>query len=208
MESHETEQPNQDPPPAPRKKRRRWLAVISILANVVLIVAAVGLASGAAVLHETDTNPNFCANCHIMQPNVDSYLTSNHLDHVHAEAGVQCKDCHSDYSIPDEIVSGIHYLTGDYELDEDGLLPKREFDDSICTQCHVSLENVAQQTDFLYYNPHTTTMGSFTCNTCHQSHGDQFDQCNVCHYNGDQRMIENTEPRPEQLAEDIPYIPW
>lgn len=160
------------------------------------------------MLHESDTNPNFCSSCHIMQPNVESYLTSNHLDHVHAEAGVECKECHSDYSIPDEIVSGVHYLTGNYELDDDGLLPKQEFDDEICTQCHVSLENVALQTDFLKFNPHTTTMGYFSCTTCHNSHADQFDQCNECHYS-DQRMIEDTTtPREEQLGEDIPYLPW
>jgi hypothetical protein len=194
-----------NPPSLPARKRTNWLR-ISIFANIAILIVVAGVSGAAVILHQSDTDPNFCATCHIMQPNVTSYLTGDNLDHVHYEAGVQCKECHSDYGIPEEVASGIRFVTNDYELDENGVLAKRDFGDEICTQCHVSLAHVAVQTDFLYYNPHGTRMGTFPCNTCHLSHGEQIDYCSECHTNGGQRMIGDTTPREEVLGEPVnPY---
>lgn len=184
----------------PSRRLPRWF-IGSVIVNIILVVGAVGVASGAAIIHQSDTNPNFCANCHIMQPNVESYLTSNHLDNVHAEAGVQCKECHSDYGIPEEVISGINYITGNYSVNQEGNILKRDFDDDLCTQCHGTIEEVAVSTDFLFYNPHGGLMGDFTCDTCHVSHGEQIDYCSECHTNGGQRMVEDMDaPRPELIG--------
>ena len=196
----EAQTPTEDAPKkAPRWRILNWFTV-SVIANVLLFVGLAGLVSASAVLHESDTNPNFCANCHVMEANVDSYLTSNHLDNVHYEAGVMCKDCHSDYSVMDEISSGINYVTGNYVITENDSLSKRDFDDEICTQCHGDMMSVARSTDFLYYNPHNSGMGTFTCDTCHMSHGEQIDYCSECHENGGQRMIEDDAPREDILG--------
>jgi len=188
--------------PSPWKTRR--LLGVSIFVYIAILVVAVGVSASAVVIHESDTNPSFCGTCHIMEPNVTSYLTSDNLDHVHSQAGVLCKDCH-DYPLAEEIRAGVNFLTGNYVLNETGELPQRDFGDEICTQCHVSLENVARSTDFLYYNPHDTRMGTFTCNTCHVSHGEQIDYCSECHTNGGQRMIGDTTPRAEQLGEPVSH---
>ncbi len=182
-------------------RSRRWNKfTISVAINVLLLLIIAGLVSASAIIHQTNTNPNFCAGCHVMRPNVESYLTSNHLDHVHAEAGVMCKDCHSDYSLLDEIRAGLNFLTGNYVVNADGTLPKRDFEDDICTQCHGGMERVARSTDFLARNPHNSGMGTFTCDTCHVSHGAQIDYCSQCHSNGGQRMIEDNSPRRELIG--------
>lgn len=172
---------------AQEPKRSNWLKV-SIFANIaILLVAATGVA-GAVVIHESDTNPNLCNFCHIMRPNVQSYLTSNHLDNVHMQAGVECKECH-DYSVGAEITSAINFVTGNYTVTREGALAKRQFSDEMCLQCHISSEHMANSTDFLVRNPHLSHWGDLTCSDCHISHGEQIDLCSECHANGGQRMV-------------------
>jgi len=198
---HSTVEADPSTPPA-KQGKINWLK-ISVIANIVMVIGVLVAIAGAAIIHQSDTNPTFCATCHIMQDKVDSYLNGTNLDHIHAEAGVTCKECHSDYTIPDEINGAVAYITSNYAVDENGQLPQRDFGDEICTQCHGSRENVEIQTDFLYYNPHFTRMGIFTCNTCHLSHGEQIDYCSTCHLNGGQRMIGDTTPRRRMLGEEI-----
>ncbi|HEY3343783.1 MAG TPA: cytochrome c3 family protein [Anaerolineaceae bacterium] len=168
-------------------KKPNWLK-LSIGANIAVVAIALVLAVSGYVLHQSDTNPAFCASCHLMQANVTSYQTSANLDHVHAQAGVQCKDCH-DYPVQAEIASGIKFITGNYTVDKNGALQKRKFADTMCTKCHISEQHVAQLTDFLPRNPHDSHFGEMACNTCHVSHGQQIDYCAGCHDNGGQRMI-------------------
>ena len=178
------------------KKKWSWLRV-SVIANVVILLLVIGTATGGAVIHQSNVNPNLCASCHIMVPNVDSYLTSNHLDNVHNQAGVECKGCH-DYPVMAEIEGGIKYLTGNYFVTADGTIPKQEFGEEMCLDCHISKEYLANQTDFLTHNPHLSHQGEMQCNDCHVSHGEQIDACSECHSNGGQRMVEGPViPRAE-----------
>jgi len=196
--------PTLSPNASAAPKKRDWLK-ISFFANIALIIVLGSYAGVSTVVHQSDTNPNFCGSCHVMQSHVTSYFTSGNLDSAHAEAGVLCKDCH-DYPLSEEIRAGVAFLSGNYVVDENGELLRRDFGDEICTQCHISLENVALSTDFLYYNPHGTRMGTFTCNTCHISHGEQIDYCSGCHENGGQRMLGDETPREEVLGRPVsPY---
>ncbi|MDR3575933.1 MAG: cytochrome c3 family protein [Anaerolineaceae bacterium] len=179
----ETQEPEQ---PA-GKKKPDWLK-ISIIADIVVVALIAIVLAGVEVEHQSNTNPKFCALCHVMQYNVNSYLTGNNLDHVHALAGVQCKDCHN-YPISSEVSSGIKYITGNYTTTSAGSLPQMKFDDAMCTKCHISEQHVAQLTDFLTRNPHDSHFGPLPCSTCHISHGQQVDYCATCHDNGGQRMI-------------------
>lgn len=160
----------------------KWFKV-SLILNISLVIVAVIAGSGMAIIHESDTNPNFCGVCHIMQPRVESYMTGNTLDSVHAKANVQCKDCH-DYPVPAEIESGIKYITGNYDSE----LRKRQYDDDMCTDCHISMDYMAQQTDYLTRNPHLSHWPGMNCTLCHVSHGEQVDYCGQCHDNGNQRL--------------------
>jgi cytochrome c nitrite reductase small subunit len=167
-----------------KKKIPNWLR-ISIFANILILVVLAVAAASLAVLHQSDTNPKFCATCHNMQANVNSYLTSNHLDNLHAQAGVQCKQCHN-YPVSAEIASGIKFITGNY----DKSMPKRKYGNNMCLKCHISYDHIAQQTAFLDKNPHDSHQGEMACSTCHISHGNQIDYCAQCHDHGQQKMIE------------------
>ena len=169
------------------KRKPRW-GLISIYANIAVAVIALLYGTGSYIEHLSDTDPQFCASCHIMQPYVNSYLTGSNLDHVHEEAGVTCKECH-DYGLSAEVRSAFDYFTGNYEVTSSGSLPPMKFGDSLCTKCHVSEQHVAQLTDFLAENPHDSHMGYLACSTCHVSHGPQIDYCGQCHSDGGQRMI-------------------
>lgn len=167
-------------------KKVNWLKIL-IISNISLVIV-IGIGIGSMVLiHQSDTNPNLCATCHIMQPNVGTYLSGNTLDNVHKTANVQCKDCHN-YPVVAEISSGINFLIGNYEVDSSGMIIKRAYKDEMCLKCHISNEYIADATDFLFRNPHNSHWGILPCNSCHISHGDQIDYCSSCHDNGGQRM--------------------
>jgi nitrate/TMAO reductase-like tetraheme cytochrome c subunit len=186
------------------KKGRNWFK-ISLIANAVLVVGVIIAISAKAIIYQSDTNPQLCNVCHIMRPNVQSYLTSNHLDNAHEQAGVECKECH-DYPVSAEVRSGINYLIGNYYIDQEtGEIPKREFGNEICTQCHISMEHVAIQTDYLVRNPHMNHETNLQCSDCHVSHGAQINYCIKCHDDGGQRMIEEEViPRADNPYWSIP----
>jgi cytochrome c nitrite reductase small subunit len=161
-------------------KKTNWLK-ISIIANIVLVVIiAVGVAS-VAVINQSNTNPQFCATCHLMKQYVDSYTSSTNLDHLHAQATIQCKQCH-DYPLSSEISSGIKFVTGNYyvPLGFDKLATK-EF----CLKCHGSYTKIAELT--ANYdpdsgrNPHQSHNGELDCFNCHKSHGQSQLYCSQCH---------------------------
>lgn len=166
------------------KKRKAW----PIIGIIVLVLAVLGGVGGGYMIHLSNTSPEFCQICHIMEPNVSSYLTSNDLDNFHNQAGVECKECH-DYPLDAEISSGFKFLVGDFDVDSEGKLLPVTYGNDMCFKCHISYDQVAQSTDFLTRNPHKSHNGELPCKTCHVSHGDQIDYCGQCHDNGDQRMV-------------------
>lgn len=166
----------------PVKKEPNWLK-ISIFANVAIIAIVAAVFGGMGIIHQSDTNPQFCGTCHNMQRHVDSYLNGTTLDSVHAKANVMCKDCH-DYTLAAEIESGIKYVTGNY----DESMPRRKFSQDMCIKCHISMEYHANRTDFLERNPHYSHWPDLQCTNCHISHGEQVDYCAQCHDNGGQRL--------------------
>jgi nitrate/TMAO reductase-like tetraheme cytochrome c subunit len=182
-------QKNKGPQPSNiGSKKTNWLKISMIVNGVVFGLIVIGLISGY-VIHQSDTNPQFCGLCHVMQKNVQSYLSGRSLDSVHAQAGVQCKQCH-DYPLTAEIASGIKFLIGDYEVMsvDNPVLPKKKYSDEMCLKCHISPSYVASQTDFLAKNPHQSHWTDLKCSTCHISHGEQVDYCDKCHDNGGQRL--------------------
>lgn len=168
------------------KERGPILTISGIVAAILVIIAA-GAGTGGYLIHLSNTSPEFCASCHIMQKNVNSYLTSSDMDHVHAQAHVQCKDCH-DYSLGAEITSGVKYVIGDYTVDTKGELTPVTYSDEMCLKCHISDDYLANATDFLHRNPHKNHNGQLACKTCHISHGKQVNYCGSCHDNGGQRL--------------------
>jgi nitrate/TMAO reductase-like tetraheme cytochrome c subunit len=178
------ETPAETPHEDKRKKLKIRITTTSIL-FAICIIMVIGI-SGFSFHIYIKTNPGFCSTCHNMASHVTSYLTSNHMDNVHAQAGVMCKDCHSDFTVLDETQSLVKYVTGDYKK----VFTKRKYGDDMCLQCHISMEHLAMQTSYLVRNPHASHWPDLKCVTCHISHGNQVNYCAQCHENGGQRMIE------------------
>ncbi len=187
---------NQKPEKTKIKKTKKQ--IWTIIGIVVAILVVAGGATGGYLIHLSNTSPEFCGTCHIMDRNVDSYLTSNDLDNVHSQANVQCKDCHN-YPVSAEISSGIAYVLGNYTVDAQGELLPVTYDNEMCLKCHISYENLAKSTDFLYRNPHKNHQGDLECKTCHVSHGEQIDYCSTCHDNGGQRMVGDQTAREDKI---------
>jgi hypothetical protein len=129
-----------------------------------------------------------------MEAHVVSYVSSSHLDNIHYQANVGCKDCHTDYSLMAELKSAWRYLQGD----DEEVLSRRVFSQEMCNRCHVSMEYQANRTDFLVRNPHLSHWPDLVCGDCHLAHDEQIDYCTNCHDNGGQRMTgEPVVPRAD-----------
>ncbi len=188
MKKQDKEETKKEVKPKRNLFKKGEVGFVALIILIFLVIA--GGASGGYLLHLSNTSPEFCSTCHVMDRNVSSYMTSNHLDNVHFQAGVQCKDCH-DYPVSAEIASGVNFLVGNYSVGPDGELLKVEYDDQMCLDCHISVEFMARATDFLARNPHDNHNDDLNCRTCHMSHEAQIDFCSSCHTNGGQRMIED-----------------
>ena len=170
--------------PAEGQPRRRFRLGWSGFALLLVLILNVGIAAAFTIEHQFSTRPELCSTCHIMEDHVESYLSSSYMDHVHARANVGCKDCHSDYTITDQLSSVWQYVTGDYPA----VMQPRRIEDEMCLQCHISLDYHATRTDYLRRNPHLSHWPELRCTSCHMSHAEQIDYCSRCHENGGQRM--------------------
>ncbi len=165
----------------PKSSLNKWM-----VAFLVIVVINLGVVGFMAIDHQSNVNPQFCASCHNMESHVDSYLNSNHLDQKHFQAGVECKECHSDYTKIEQSKSLVNYVLKNY----DEKFSRIKVEDDMCLQCHIGGENLAAKTDFLVRNPHESHWPNAKCADCHRSHDSQIDYCARCHDNGGQRMIE------------------
>ena len=163
--------------------RRRWLP------------AALGLSAIAGVLFSVErglsSEPDGCASCHVMRRYVDAFSLGRDLDAAHARAGVSCTDCHQGYSLGVRAKTALLYGVGAV-----GAPRRRTYGDAMCNRCHVSMEQQAARTDFLFRNPHRSHWPELACADCHLGHARQIDFCNGCHENGGQRLTgEPASPR-------------
>lgn len=179
----------------PKRKRKRWPIVVSIVA-VITVVAGIG----GWVWHE---QPSFCgAVCHdTMSPYVESWDNStgkNFLASNHADADVACLDCHEP-EISEQVGEAVKQVTGDYKIP----LKKMETDNSFCLRegCH-DLAEVQQKGSITDANgktanphtqpvdktnaadPHNGTGEPLACADCHSMHrkSAKLDNCYSCHH--------------------------
>lgn len=195
---HKAENPAGVPQPEAGKEKKKFkfkITLTSVLVGV-LVLVAVGIL-GFSFHSYVKATPEFCSACHNMESHVTSYLSSDHLDNVHAQANVTCKECHSNYTLFDEASSMVKYVTGDYK----DIFTKRKYDDTMCLQCHVSMEFQAVETSNLERNPHDSHYPALKCSTCHMAHTDQVNYCAQCHDNGGQRMIEEINSKSAETTE-------
>jgi hypothetical protein len=160
-------------------------------------IAAVAVATmvGGKALWDYHEEPEFCAAfCHIMEPYVASWEDSDYSVKTHAEAGLDCLDCHEP-TIAEQVTEVAMFVTKQYEEP----LETRRFPEDFCLGCHEhgsQEELIARTADYEIlnekHNPHDPHPGKdesvvqhFECWTCHKMHkksgGTEY--CfSVCHH--------------------------
>ncbi|MBP8858178.1 MAG: cytochrome c3 family protein, partial [Anaerolineaceae bacterium] len=155
------------------KKHWHWTGI----ALLVLVIICIGTAAFFSIDHVSRTNPKFCATCHNMESHVDSYLSGSYLDNFHYQANVGCKECHSDFTLLQEMHSVVSFVTGKY----DDPMREADFSKEGCLQCHISYTSLAEKTSHLEPNPHSSHLGEIDCTLCHKSHRPSEIYCSQCH---------------------------
>lgn len=136
-----------------------------------------------------DPAADSCANCHPMQPYVDSEQASNLLASAHAGQGVTCLDCH-DYGAEQQLRDTLAFLQGEYEEP----LQRQRYDMDLCLSCHEhgTYAQIAWRTTDLGVtdsqakgheaNPHQPPhFDKLECNSCHRIHQEGTLLCWECH---------------------------
>ncbi|MFC1531789.1 cytochrome c3 family protein [Thermodesulfobacteriota bacterium] len=91
-----------------------------------------------------------------------SWLTSDHLDNIHAKNMVACSSCHGP-RLPNNAA----------------IVPMAR-----CLSCHYSYEKIAKETvseEFPDINPHDSHNGEIECTSCHHLHQTSQLYCLECH---------------------------
>jgi cytochrome c nitrite reductase small subunit len=161
--------------------RERFLnrKTLIIIAALIIVVGA----GGAAALVKASDYPAFCNTCHIMKSYYTSWHDSNLLANQHAEADVECHDCHQ-ATIATQAHEGIAYITGNYKTP----LEKRQFSRDFCLKCHsesggaTTFEQAKAATNFEESNPHDSHNGEQDCTLCHNMHRQSEVMCAQCHH--------------------------
>jgi cytochrome c nitrite reductase small subunit len=146
-----------------------------VLLIIVALAVVVG-AGGSLVMVKASDNPAFCSTCHLMKPYYESWHDGNLLAKKHADADVECHDCHES-SLSIQIQEGIKFVTGDYKTP----LDKREFPEEFCLRCHDDFESVKAKTNLGDSNPHESHIGEQECYMCHSMHQQSEVVCAQCH---------------------------
>ena len=169
---------------------RNFIVIILIL----LIVFCVALAG----LQGYSRQVGYCANCHIIKSYVDSWISSEYLDHKHKEIDISCNDCHP-RTIRKTLWEIQSYIKKDYEIP---LLQKKDLDKQ-CLKCHESFIKAiidqkhqaksAKINPHAYPvdiqnpdNPHASPNTQPECYRCHKIHSKSpgIKYCYRCHHSG------------------------
>jgi hypothetical protein len=99
-----------------------------------------------------------------MKESLTSWAQSNHTDHQHTTAMIDCGGCHGkETPLVDTTVAN-----------------------SRCLSCHGPLEKLAAKTapkDLPERNPHKSHLGDVACTVCHHAHTNSTNYCLTCHNN-------------------------
>ena len=158
-------------PPAAAQPRRRsytWLWLITAVALGVFVglgTFTFGYGDGAAYL---TNDPHACANCHIMQDHLDSWLKSSH----HNVA--TCNDCHLPHNFLTKWITkadngffhSLAFTTGNFHEPIQIKPRNRRVTQSACLYCHADV--VQQQ---LAVHPQLPAGEDPQCARCHTDVG-------------------------------------
>jgi hypothetical protein len=113
-----------------------------------------------------------------MVPYYESWAEPGLEANYHAEAEVECLDCH-EATIEDQVKELVANVTGDYETP----LRERKLPQEQCLSCkeHDSYPALAETTADWERNPHASHWGEMECSLCHNQHRASVLYCTQCH---------------------------
>jgi hypothetical protein len=187
-----------------------------IIGGGLVIVGAAGVWGHFWDFRVGDPTSESCGNCHVMEPYVQSSLTSEILAGAHTANDVTCTDCH-DYDLDQQINDTVAYFSNNYQQP----LEQARYEMDFCFQCHEhgSYDQIAWRTMDLgvsdgqskgheanpHQSPHYTEL---QCNVCHRVHTPSTLYCWECHTfdYGDPRFVREALPEatPEVTPEATP----
>ena len=157
-------------------KVRNQQGISLVVVAVVAVLVLAGVGGGFWYYHE---QPEFCGDmCHLMVPYYESWSEPGLQANYHAEADVECLDCH-EATIEQQVKELVANVTGNYEDPlAERKLPKEE-----CLACHDhdSYPELAEATSDWDHNPHDSHYGEMECSICHNMHRPSELYCTQCH---------------------------
>jgi hypothetical protein len=161
---------------------RTGLLLVVIAGVLVACIAAAG--GGALWLKKQLRSPDYCASCHAVASQYQSWKSSPFLAHTHAKLGLTCQSCHQ-RTLLDGVRELASTVTRSYQLP----LKDHPVDPAACLTCHGSYKLLAARTQDLKgpdgfalgRNPHDSHWGALQCGVCHKMHKPSVDFCSKCH---------------------------
>lgn len=161
---------------------KKVLFLAGICVGIILLAGGNRVIAAEQRLYQKD--PQSCAKCHLIKPYVETWKSSDFLDHKHQKSGIGCLECHQVTRQQErQHVAKFNKKTYKSPLEE------REYDNELCFRCHGSYKDIIERTkDYeskgLPRNPHESHYGEMDCNMCHKAHRTSIDYCSQCHQPG------------------------
>jgi nitrate/TMAO reductase-like tetraheme cytochrome c subunit len=172
------------------KRVFKGVGLLVVVAGVVAVLGATAVWGHFWGARVGNPSSESCTSCHVMQPYADSLTTPNLLASAHANEGVECIDCHSDYGAEEQLRDTLAYVQNTY----DEPFARVRYPMETCFQCHEhgSYDQIAWRTTDLgvtdpqakghdanpHQPPHYTDL---ECNSCHRVHRESTLLCWECH---------------------------
>ncbi len=169
---------------------KRWKVALIVI-PVVAVLAVVG--GGVFASQYLADNPAACGKCHLMQPYVQSYFSSNFLDSVHGSGkpAARCEDCHRQ-TIFQQTGELISFIKGDNMVSGKDVNTQES-----CLSCHnvATIVNSVKNRPEFVANPklsyHLNAENAkacrdpraelVECQDCHKAHEAPVNYCSTCH---------------------------
>lgn len=147
--------------------------------KIILAVFTTVLALGSMaflVLEAQGRKPEHCAGCHVIEPYVESWRSSDYEAADHSQVGVDCLSCHP-RTIGNELSEQVAYRTDNYREP----LPEVKVRQEVCLRCHGDYKLMGERTADVFPNPHASHLGEVDCRLCHKMHKESLNYCDECH---------------------------
>lgn len=160
----------QNKAPAPTRSRRNFYKILTLSLGIFLLLIIAGYST-----IEFTSSSGFCASCHEMTPEADTWKVSSHSQ-------IECKACHIQPGIINYAKAKMNGLVQVYQKVTNSYTAPIQIKDpipnSVCEECHNMKDTIVTLPGDLVFNHDTHLTKGVACVTCHYGvvHGDIADR--------------------------------